>query len=159
MTRSRAAATAAILLFVAGCGSSGGGESVAPVDDTQAITSTTDAADTGDDASEATPPPDDDSTAPSPFPLIVTRATEAGPRPTLGWEPVEGASEYRVVVLDADRAPYWAWTGAGTSVPLGGLDDPSAVGAWTFESLTWTVAAIDQNGDILALSVPAELTP
>ena len=96
---------------------------------------------------------------PPPFPELVVQPTEPGPRPLLAWDAVEGAVNYQLVVLDADGTAYWAWSGTETSVFLGGMENPDAVGAWVFEPLTWVVAAEDPNGATLAMSARAELLP
>lgn len=93
------------------------------------------------------------------FPELPTEPAEPGPHPTLAWQPVDGAVVYEVVVLDADRSPYWAWSGPELSVSLGGVSDPDATGAWVFEPLTWTVQARGADGATLALSEPAQLLP
>lgn len=96
---------------------------------------------------------------PQVFELIATEPIAAGPRPLLAWEPIEGAAAYDLIVLDAAGAPYWAWTGETSSVFIGGVENPDAVGAWVFEPLTWIVTARDAEGQPLAMSAKAELLP
>ncbi len=86
------------------------------------------------------------------FPEIELAPSDPGPRPTLSWVAVDGAELYQVSVLDANGRPYWAWSGTETEVPLGGMANPDAVGAWVFEELTWTVVARDVAGVALAMS-------
>ncbi len=92
---------------------------------------------------------------------IVTAASGGGERPLLEWNAVEGADEYHVVALAAFGGPYWAWVGQATSVVFGGGDAGSDPGqlATVFEPLTWTVAAFDPDGNLLALSAPSPLAP
>jgi len=56
-------------------------------------------------------------------------------RPTFTWAPAANAASYQLVVQTADGVPLWAWTGAQTSVVLGGteraadVEGPTLVGA------------------------------
>ncbi len=70
--------------------------------------------------------------------------------PILSWEPVDGATQYRLVVLTADGETYWAWSGSTTSVALGGDDDTA--GHRFVASLTWQVTAYDAAGVPVAFS-------
>ncbi len=98
-------------------------------------------------------------TLPNPFEEITVLATEAGPRPTLAWEPVDGAALYQLTVLDAAGDPYWSWSGEETSIPFGGVSNPDAGGAIVFEPMTWTVVARDANSQPLAMSSGLTLEP
>ena len=93
------------------------------------------------------------------FAPIGTEPTEAGARPLLAWEAVKGASLYQVVVLGSDGEPYWAWSGTETMISVGGNAEPDAIGAWVHEPMTWTVSALGPDGEVLGLSVPADLKP
>ncbi len=93
------------------------------------------------------------------FQEISLTATEPGPRPLLAWEEVDGAALYQVTVLDADGIPYWSWSGDTAAVPLGGMENPDAIGAWVFEELTWTVVARSDDGTPLAMSQRGTLEP
>ncbi len=146
--------------IMAGCSGSSEESSDATL---QAVATTSEAsvdASTGDDS---LPDDSDDEAAgpelPPPFPELVVQPTEPGPRPLLAWDTVEGAVDYELFVLDADGAAYWAWSGTETSVYLGGMENPDAVGAWVFEPLTWVVAAVDADGTTLAMSTRADLLP
>ena len=44
-------------------------------------------------------------------------------------------------------------------MPLGGMDNPDAIGAWVFEELTWMVVARDGDGAPLAMSQRVVLEP
>lgn len=172
----------ALTMIVAACGGSGGDDQVSEeqvsdgqvseeqvaeeeetagepdtteTDTTETDTTETDAAepDTDDTADAAVPPIE------SPLDDIATDAAPAGARPLLSWTGVDGAVLYRVVVVDADGAPYWAWSGSETQVPVGGVEDPALPGAIVFESMTWSVAALDADGVPLAISDAAPLEP
>jgi hypothetical protein len=93
------------------------------------------------------------------FQEISLNATEPGPRPLLAWGDVDGAALYQLTVLDADGIPYWSWSGTTAAVPLGGMDNPDAIGAWVFEELTWTVVARAGDGTPLAMSQRGTLVP
>lgn len=126
-------------------------------DDSVTVTSTTNApppddgaATAGDDAT------DDDVAATTTVALIegieatiepLTPVAGSGIRPLLEWSPVDGASHYMVVVYAPDGSPYWTWTGAATSVHVGGdpvlADDrpgPSVV-----DGMTWGIVALDDE--------------
>lgn len=86
-------------------------------------------------------------------------ADEGGPHPTLGWDPVDGAATYWLVLRDSGGI-YWAWTGAETSVRVGGGDsDEINQTAALHEPMTWAVSAFDGSGTLIALSDVAEVTP
>ena len=93
------------------------------------------------------------------FPEITLDPTESGPRPILSWSEIEGTALYQLTVLDADGVPYWAWSGTETAVPLGGMDNPDAIGAWVFEDLSWMVVARDASGAPLGMSRREALRP
>lgn len=93
------------------------------------------------------------------FDVIETDPSEPGPHPELAWAEVAGAATYDLIVLDAAGETYWAWSGTESSVHLGGVESPDAVGAWVFEPLTWIVTARDAEGEPLAMSAKADLTP
>ncbi len=92
---------------------------------------------------------------------IVTPPSGGGERPLLEWTEVDGAGEYDVVVLTEDGEPYWAWVGQTNSVVFGGGDPDGEPGqlAVVHGPLTWTVAAFDAAGDLLALSERIPLAP
>ena len=94
---------------------------------------------------------------PSPHPVFVVEAAEAGPNPLLQWPATDGAVLYRLVVLDSSGSPYWAWSGAETSVRLGLTEEPTALAPRVFEPMTWTVSAHDADGLTLAVSEPSAL--
>lgn len=155
-----AAVMAAMTFTLGAC--SGGSE---PDDATPTSESAGDTASTPDPNSDAELGLDDEGEAelgpppPPAFDVLATEPTEAGPRPLLAWAAVDGAVAYDLIVLDAQGTPYWAWTGESTSVHLGGVENPDAVGAWVFEPLTWIVTARDAAGQPLAMSEQAALLP
>jgi hypothetical protein len=88
--------------------------------------------------------------------LLAPAELGAGRAPTFSWGSLPGASSYRLVVLGPD-APRWAWTGPETSVRYGGTkgeDGPSLVaGSW------WSVSALDEAGNVVALSPLRAISP
>jgi hypothetical protein len=92
--------------------------------------------------------------------VILTPEEGVGERPDLAWEPVEGATMYRVTVLGPDGTLYWGWAGEETSVPLGGFPrlEDAASGPRVVSGMTWTVVALD--GDLVPVAVggPASLS-
>lgn len=157
-------AAAALLLTLAACGESTTTPTNASEATTEAnsATTSTQSTVTGSDESSTTTSGTEAPavlTLADVFDAIATDATEAGPRPLLAWTPVDGAAVYQVVVLGADGEPFWAWSGAETSINVGGSDEPMAIGAWVHEPMTWTVSALGSQGEVLGLSAPAELLP
>lgn len=92
--------------------------------------------------------------------IVLQPAAEGGPHPTLGWDPVDGAATYWLVLRDSSGRVYWAWTGAETSVRVGGGDSPELnQTAALHEPMTWAVAAIDGSGTLIAFSDTATVSP
>lgn len=86
--------------------------------------------------------------------------TETGSHPTLSWQAADGAATYWLVVRDGAGRPYWAWTGSDTSVRIGGGDTPDTnQTAALHEPMTWSVAAFDAAGELIALSDEATVSP
>lgn len=71
--------------------------------------------------------------------------SSGGERPTLSWSPVEGATEYSVVVADGQGVPYWGWQGEETEVTVGEGAPTPVVDA----EMTWTVVAYDAQGAVV----------
>ncbi len=92
--------------------------------------------------------------------LILETTNESGSHPTLSWQPADGAESYWLTVRAADARPYWAWTGADTSVRVGGGDRPDTnQTAVLHETMTWRVAAFDADGVLIAISDEASISP
>lgn len=159
MSTRYAVAMAVAVLSLASCSDSSEPDNATPTT-AVAATDTTTAID-ADAGADASTEPDAEVAAQQPqvFELIATEPTPAGPRPLLAWAGVDGAVAYDLIVLDAAGTPYWAWTGEATSVHIGGVENPDAIGAWVFEPLTWIVTARDADGQPLAMSAQAELLP
>lgn len=168
----RALVLAAAAFLLGSCGSGGADDTVEPsppASNESVPTATAGDESTSDTEAEPTTEPADtapSSTSPSAddpwsdtFAEITLSPTEPGPRPTLSWTDVEGAALYQLTVLDADGVPYWSWSGTETAVPLGGMANPDAIGAWVFEELTWMVVARGSDGAPLAMSQRAALEP
>ncbi len=150
----------AAMVVLGACGGGSAADTSESPSTTAPTTSTvpTDDVDAGPDDTTTTTAAETDPWA-GVFPEIMLDPTEAGPRPLLSWTPVDSAALYQLTVLDSDGVPYWAWSGTETSVPLGGMDDPDAIGAWVFEPLRWTVVARNGEGQPLAMSRQATLEP
>ncbi len=81
-------------------------------------------------------------------PVVVDRL-----RPTLSWEPVDGAMEYSVVVLDDAGDPYWMWLGSDSEVPLGGVESSDfGVGPIVGIDYSWSVVAFGVDRELLGAS-------
>ncbi len=92
--------------------------------------------------------------------VVLEPASEGGNHPTLGWQATEGAASYWLVMRDGDGRPYWAWTGTDTSVRVGGGDSPETnQTAALHETMTWRVAAFDEQGNLVGLSDTATVSP
>ncbi len=163
------AALFALAVVVSACGGTGGDDAAggdASIDDAESATTVGDASgadETDGDETVETDATTTTTTAPivvdNPLVEITVAATESGPRPLLAWDAIDGAVDYRVVVLDAQGQPYWAWSGPETEINVGGVSNPDAAGATVFEPMTWTVAAIDADGVPVAMSAAGALTP
>ena len=93
--------------------------------------------------------------------LLGPSTTGAGVGPTFEWAPVEGATSYRLSVLAPD-GPIWVWEGAETSVALALRPDPRPASAPALEIVagsSWSVAALDAAGDLLAVSGSRPVSP
>jgi hypothetical protein len=93
---------------------------------------------------------------------LRTRTKSRGDRPALSWSPVAGAAGYRVVLLDAGRRPYWSWQGTTSTVVVGGTEKPmppAAGGPRVVKGSTWSVVALDDAGQPVALSAPRAISP
>ncbi len=95
--------------------------------------------------------------------IVVTNPqTGNGERPLLAWQPVDGATRYSLTLAEPDGAVYWAWTGASTSIWLGGQhDEPpaDAAGPVLLDELVMRVVAVDASDTIIAASAPTPIAP
>lgn len=156
----------AITVFVVGC-SSGEGGSVTTATPASDVTETTHSAPDATSTSPTSIPADaGDPVAPRELAEVVDigvvtlEAVDSGPHPVLGWEPVQGAALYWLMISDSDGEPYWAWTGAHTTVRIGGGDSTELnQTAAIHEDMTWRVAAFDETGTLVALSETGALAP
>jgi hypothetical protein len=93
--------------------------------------------------------------------LVGPAEERAGKIPVFEWEPVQGAAAYRLVVRNAAGGPIWAWQGTDTSVTLGGIDDrpPGAGGPVITDGSRWSVAALDADDHVTAISEERAVSP
>jgi hypothetical protein len=90
-----------------------------------------------------------------------TATSGGGTRPLLEWEPVEGASEYLVIVFADDAQPYWSTITDRTAVHVGGAaaipqhnDGPQVA-----DGYSWAVYADDDIGTPIASSPIRSISP
>jgi hypothetical protein len=153
----------ALALALAACSGSDGSNADQDPGTVSVTTATTTAVST----TTSEPPPtsatgDDPAVAPSLIEMsddlgiavvAVEPTTETGSHPLMSWQPVDGATSYWLVVRDAGERPYWAWTGNDTSVRVGGGDNPDTnQTAVVHDAMTWSVAAFDGQGRLIAIS-------
>ena len=93
--------------------------------------------------------------------LVAPPEESAGEVPTFSWEPVEGATRYRLGVLDATGRLVWAWEGPETTVALGGVEGraPEEGGPVIGPGSTWSVIAYDNRGLTVAVSEIRSVSP
>jgi hypothetical protein len=93
--------------------------------------------------------------------LISPPGDGAGLTPTFRWEPVQGASTYRLAIQDPQGTGVWAWQGEETSIVMGG--DPgrpeNEAGPVVTEGSRWSVVALDADGKVVAVSELREVSP
>ncbi len=86
----------------------------------------------------------------------------AGEVPSFAWDAVPDAATYRLVVLGPGGEAIWAWEGRATSVNLGGLPGQRPVGEpgpVIEPGSSWSVAALDREGHVVALSPGRLVSP
>lgn len=111
---------------------------------------------------ESPSPPSQSTPAPATSPTIATAWPTAdvtgATRPTVSWQAVPGAVEYRIAVAQPS-GHSWAWSGAETQVVLGGgTQDGEGLGFRLTGEATLFVAAVDASGTVLEFTrytVPA----
>jgi hypothetical protein len=74
---------------------------------------------------------------------------------------VDGAVGYEVALNGPGGGIYWAGWATGTSIPVGGepLIDPGLSGPSVSAGMTWSVAAYDADGNLMAVSVIQAIAP
>lgn len=93
---------------------------------------------------------------------LLTPEQGVGAYPLFEWTAVPDAARYLLFVFEADEVMYWAWEGTGTSVYLGGLDQPptpGSMGPVLDVPMTWAVIALDGGGNLIAGSPTRSITP
>lgn len=92
--------------------------------------------------------------------VTLEQSTEGGSHPLLEWQPVDGATAYWLILRDSSGRAYWAWSGTETSVRVGGGDRTELnQTAALHEVMTWSVAALDAAGQLLAVSDLTTVSP
>ncbi|MEX0826144.1 MAG: hypothetical protein WD184_05280 [Acidimicrobiia bacterium] len=155
MTRLGALVLVAALL--SGCGDDGATTFPGTAGTTAATTSTSTAGDE----------PGDEPAANLPAVLglqeitLLTATSGVGIRPILEWEAVDGAVGYEVALNAPGGSIYWAGWATGTSIPVGGepLIDPAFSGPSVSAGMTWSVAAYDASGYLVAVSAMRPISP
>lgn len=88
--------------------------------------------------------------------------SDAGPHPTLAWEPVDEVDRYHVSVRDDQDRPVWAWTTEDTSVVFGGFATAPPArtrGPRLHAPMSWQVQARDAEGRVVAQSGLRPIAP
>jgi hypothetical protein len=94
---------------------------------------------------------------------LQTRTSGVGAHPQLKWKAVSGTAQYRVVVRDAKKRPYWVWVGPANRVTVSAtgkaVPKTSPVGPRIGKNYRWSVAAFDAAGKPVALSKEQPISP
>lgn len=112
------------------------------------------------DPSPASPIASPDAPPPSPVDAVgeafaggIAATETGGSRPQLSWPDVEGAALYRVAIVQ-DDGPGWAWSGAESTVVLGGGEEGRVGPGFALSSPGVAyVLAVDADGAILDTGV------
>lgn len=152
------------LLLVVGVLAACGGDDATPTTTAPGAAATTTTTATG---TTPTTVPDEEPAVDLPARLglleitLLTPTSGGGTRPILEWEPVDGAAGYEVALNGPGGGIYWAGWATGTSIPVGGepLIDPEFSGPSVSEGMTWSVAAYDADGYLVAISVMRPIAP
>ncbi len=94
--------------------------------------------------------------------LLAPPTTDAGSVPRFEWEAYPDAASYRLAVIAPSGLPIWAWEGEETAVFLGGLPverPPGMRGPVIEPGSVWSVAALDAEGAVLAVSAERLVSP
>jgi hypothetical protein len=94
---------------------------------------------------------------------LATPARGGGPWPELAWRGVDGADSYTVTLYDVQGGAYWAWSGAETSVVVGGFasvpPEGSGVAPRVQPGMSWDVTAHGDDGGLIAQSGERPIGP
>ncbi len=93
---------------------------------------------------------------------LLTPSSGAGIKPLFEWSPIDGAAQYSLFLQFSDGQPYWTWTGTSTSIYLGGTDSPppeDAAGPILEDGMSWSIIALDAQGNIIATSALQLISP
>lgn len=169
--RDGATLAAALVLALAACSSDGEGAPPAETADEQRLDEVDDTP-TDDTPTDEDPDRSDDEVEETEPRFVVpgagaidllTAPDDAGPWPTLSWQPVDDAVTYTVTVYAASGTPYWTWRGGTAEVILGGFSQRPAAGSTMalrlHEPMTWDVLAHDAGGTIVAQSGERPIAP
>lgn len=169
-----------VLVAVVAAASCGGGDDAATPSSVPASDATADSADVPGTVSTplvaaAPESTDSESTTPSdtaqadtilavPGAEVITQLTATsggGARPLLEWEPVDGATEYVVIVFDADAQPYWSTITDRTATHVGGAEalPEGTDGPEIADGYSWAVYADDDSGTPIASSPSRPIAP
>lgn len=94
--------------------------------------------------------------------ILTTPEEGAGVKPQFTWQALDGATNYIVVVYTPERESYWAWSGAETSVYMGGGDTPppdDSAGPILSAGMWWTVIGFDANDRMIGNSILKPISP
>ena len=89
-----------------------------------------------------------------PIPLSPVRTAVLTTTPTLRWLPVEGATSYRVIVLDDQSAKVYEATAAGNEVAL-----QSSAGLIAGRYYSWRIEALSSQGRFADASTVFSVVP
>ena len=89
--------------------------------------------------------------------LVGPAALGAGDVPMFEWKNVAGAAAYRLSVL-GPTGPRWGWQGTATTVRYGGVVEGQQ-GPTLVAGSFWSVAAVDGDGRMVALSELRAVSP
>lgn len=95
-------------------------------------------------------------------PELAGRVVFTGERPVLAWDQAPTAVSYQLIVRNETGETTWAWSGAATSVAVGGgtqaaaADTPAAL---ISGPSSWTVVALDAASKPVAATTDLEVSP
>ncbi len=173
MIRRSLAGVLAVALLATSCGAGDDDTTASVTDPSQSsaesvegsVVDTTEPESTESESPESTvadPPADPILAVPDAEVIVQTTPTSGeGARPLLGWEPVDGAATYLVIVFAGDEEPYWSTITEQAETYVGGqaaiadgVDGPEVAGGYS-----WAVYAEDENGNPIASSPIRSISP